>query len=44
MKVAQQKKYNDLNYVGSFDYTFDIITKVELYKGYMDTTHTDEAS
>ena len=39
MEDAHQKKIIDLNYVDHFDYKFIIITKINVFKSYMDTTH-----
>ncbi|CAK7330377.1 unnamed protein product [Dovyalis caffra] len=44
MRVAQQKKFVDLGYVGPFDYKSATFTNVEVFKDYMDTTHVDEGS
>jgi hypothetical protein len=44
MKVTQLKKIVDLWYVDSFDYKFAIITKVDLFKDYINIIHVDEAS
>jgi hypothetical protein len=44
MEGAHQKKIIDLNYVDPFDYKFIVITKVSMFKDYMDITYVDEAS
>jgi hypothetical protein len=42
--MLNKKKIIDLNYVDHFDYKFIIITKIDVFKSYMDTTHIHEAS
>jgi hypothetical protein len=32
----------DISYFDPFDYIFIVITKIDLFKDYMDTTHIDE--
>jgi hypothetical protein len=43
MEGAHQKKIIDLN-IDPFDYKFILITKVSMFKDYMDITYVDEAS
>jgi peptidoglycan/xylan/chitin deacetylase (PgdA/CDA1 family) len=43
MEGAHQKKIIDLN-IDPFDYKFIVITKVSMFKDYMDITYVDEAS
>jgi len=38
------KKNVNLGYVDHFDYKLVVITKINMFKSYMDTTYIDEAS
>ena len=42
-KVLNKKKIIDLNYADTFDCKFVIIKNVNVFKGYMNTTHIYEA-
>jgi hypothetical protein len=44
MKGAQQIFFIDKCYDDPFNYKFTIITKVNLFNGYVDITHVDETS
>jgi hypothetical protein len=44
MKGAQQIFFIDICYDDPFNYKFTIITKVNLFNGYVDITHVDETS
>jgi hypothetical protein len=41
--VLNKKKIIDLNYADTFDYKFVIIKNVNVFKGYMNTTHIHKA-
>lgn len=43
-KVLNKKKIIDLDCIVSFDYKFTIITKIGLFKDYIDATHVDEGN
>ena len=42
-KILNKKNVN-LGYVDHFDYKLVVITKINMFKSYMDTTYIDEAS
>jgi len=43
VRCSTKKKIIDLNYADTFDYKFVIIKNVNVFKGYMNTTHIHEA-